>query len=87
MKYQIQIPDKIKKVLKKIPEKDSKRIVESINFLIEDPRPNGCKKIKGTLKDTKYRIRCGNYRVVYSVKDDVLIILIVEVGHRKDVYR
>ena len=87
MKYQIQITDKILKKLAKLPKKDKERIIEAIDSLVEDPRPNGCKKLKGNRTPLRYRIRAGNYRVVYSIQDEMLLILVVEVGHRKGVYR
>ncbi len=87
MKYQIQIADKILKKLAKLPKMDKERIVETIDSLVEEPRPGGCKKLKGNRTPIRYRIRAGKYRIVYSVQDKVLLILVVEVGHRKDVYR
>lgn len=87
MKYQVQITDKTLKKLEKLPKREKGRIIEAIDSLVEDPRPDGCKKLKGNITPIHYRIRAGNYRVVYSVQDDVLLILVVEVGHRKDVYR
>lgn len=87
MKYRIQITEKILKKLEKFPKKDKERIVEAIDSLVEDPRPEGCKKLKGNLKPLRYRIRAGNYRVVYSIQDEVLLILVIEIGHRKDIYR
>ena len=65
-------------------KKDRQRIVAAILNLADDPRPSGCRKLSG--KD-KYRIRCGDYRVVYSVLDVILVVTIVKVGHRSDVYR
>ena len=87
MKYQIQITDKILKKLEKLPKKDKQRIVEAIDSVVEDPRPDWCKKLRGNLTPIRYRIRSGSYRVVYSIQDDMLLILVVEVEHRKDVYR
>ena len=87
MKYQVQITDKILKKIERLPKKDKQHIVEAIDSLVEDPRPDGCKKLKGSLSPIRYRIRAGNYRVVYSIQDEVLLILVVEFGHRKDVYR
>jgi mRNA interferase RelE/StbE len=65
-------------------KKDRQRIVAAIAALAENPRPVGCRKLSG--KD-KYRIRCGDYRVVYSVEDVILVVTIAKVGHRSDVYR
>ena len=65
-------------------KKDRRRIVRAIRSLAEDPRPAGCRKLSG--KD-KYRIRSGQYRIVYAVRDAILVVTIVKVGHRRDVYR
>lgn len=64
---------------------DRKRIVTRIRSLARDPRPFGSEKLSG--KGDLYRIRVGRYRVVYSVGDPELVVLVVRVGHRKDVYR
>ncbi len=87
VKYQVQITEKILKKLERLPKKDQQRIVEAIDTLVEDPRPDGCKKLKGNRKPPSYRIRAGNYRIVYSIQDEMLLILVLEVGHRKDVYK
>lgn len=65
-------------------KKDRQRIVRVILSLAEDPRPAGCRKLSG--KD-KYRIRSGQYRIIYAVRDAILVVTIVKVGHRRDVYR
>ena len=65
-------------------KKDRQRIVRKIRQLAEDPRPPGCQKLSGR---DRYRIRQGPYRIVYSVEDDRLIVYVVTVGHRSDVYR
>jgi mRNA interferase RelE/StbE len=67
------------------PKKDRQRIVASILALAEDPRPVGCEKLAG--QSDRYRIRVGRYRIVYSIIDDELLVHVVRVGHRKDVYR
>ena len=67
------------------PRKDRQRIVAGIRSLAEDPRPPGCEKLAG--EDDRYRIRVGRYRVIYSVGDGELLVVVVRVGHRKDVYR
>ena len=87
MKYQIEITEKIEKKVTKLPKKDKERIIEAIDSLTGNPRPDNCKKLKGNNKPPLYRIRAGNYRIVYSIQDEVLLILVVEVGHRKDVYK
>ena len=60
------------------------RVAEHIRALGDNPRPPGCKKLSG---EERYRIRCGVYRVVYGIEDDRLIVFVVKVGHRKDIYR
>ena len=66
-------------------KKDRQRIVASIQSLARDPRPAGCQKLSGELD--RYRLRLGRYRIVYSVGDSELVVVVVRVGHRKDVYR
>jgi mRNA interferase RelE/StbE len=66
-------------------KKDRQRIVARIQSLAEDPRPPGCEKLTGP--SDAYRIRIGDYRVVYSVEDQQPAVTVFRVGHRKDVYR
>jgi len=65
--------------------KDRQRIVARILALADDPRPPDCEKLVGVRN--RYRIRMGRYRVVYSIADEALLVVVVRVGHRKDVYR
>jgi mRNA interferase RelE/StbE len=67
------------------PKRDRQRIVARIRSLADDPRSVGCEKLAG--ETDRYRVRVGRYRVVYSIADDELRILVVRVAHRKDVYR
>jgi len=62
-----------------------KRIVRSIESLADDPRPGGVKKLAGA--DDLWRLRVGDYRVIYEIRDRALVVLIIAVGHRGDVYR
>ena len=66
-------------------KKDRQRIVLRIQSLGENPRPSGCEKLAGHLD--RYRVREGNYRILYSIDDEKLLVDVVKVGHRKDVYR
>ena len=66
-------------------KKDRQRIVLRIQSLGENPRPFGCEKFSGHLN--RYRVREGNYRILYSIDDENLLVDVVKVGHRKDVYR
>lgn len=66
-------------------KKDRQRIVDPIRKLADDPRPPGVEKLSG-MKD-RYRIRQGDFRILYEIEDDVLIVVVVKIGDRKDVYR
>jgi len=82
--YKVEIVKSAIKELAKIPTKEAIKLTEKINELKENPRPKGCIKLSGT-KD-EYRIRAGNYRVLYTIEDNVLLVQVFKVGHRKDVY-
>jgi mRNA interferase RelE/StbE len=82
--YKIFFKRSVEKDLRSIPKKDLKRILDRINLPAEDPRPSGSEKLTG---QERYRIRQGLYRIVYSIQDNVLAIWVVNVGHRRDVYR
>jgi mRNA interferase RelE/StbE len=66
-------------------KKDRQRIVTAIRALAEEPRPTGSQKLTG--ETDRYRIRIGSYRIIYSIEDSDLIVLIVRIAHRKEVYR
>ncbi|HUT54187.1 MAG TPA: type II toxin-antitoxin system RelE/ParE family toxin [bacterium] len=85
MPYRITIERDAAKAMEKIPLRDRERIGRKIDGLADDPRPPGVEKLQGF--DDVYRIRSGQYRIVYQVEDDVLLVLVVRVGHRKEVYR
>jgi mRNA interferase RelE/StbE len=82
--YEVIFQVDIKKYLKKLPKNDGEKIFEAIETLSKEPRPRGVEKLKNRLG---YRIRTGNYRVVYTINDKKLIILVIDVNDRKDVYR
>jgi mRNA interferase RelE/StbE len=81
--YNVFIEKAVFKQLKNIPEKDYQKIMASIAALANDPRPPGCKKLKGR---SGYRIREGNYRVVYEINDKILMVTVIEAGDRKEIY-
>ena len=84
-KYRILIkPSAVKEIEAISPKKDRQRLVDRISKLADNPRPPRCEKLSG---QDKYRIRLGRYRIVYSIEDQDLIIYVVKIGHRKDVYR
>ena len=82
--YKLYIKPSAVKEIESLPKKDRIRIVQKIQGLTTDPRLPGCEKLTG---DDKYRVRQGRYRIVYSIKDQELIVIVVKVGHRKDVYK
>lgn len=82
--YKVCFRESVEKDFSVVPKKDLKKILCRIEALAENPRPSGCEKLTGR---ERYRVRQGQYRIVYSVQDEVLTVWIVKVGHRKDVYR
>ncbi len=84
MTYTINILRRAQRKLSKIDLRSQTRIIEAIRSLSTTPRPSGCKKLSGR---PAWRIRIGSYRVIYEIQENLLLILIVEIGDRKDVYR
>jgi mRNA interferase RelE/StbE len=82
--YKLLIKPSAVKELEALPAKDRRRLVARLQRLSSDPRPPGSEKLSG---HDLYRIRQGNYRVLYSVEDLALVVLVIKVGHRRDVYR
>ena len=82
--YSVFIKPSAAKELEALPQDDLNRIVPRIRGLSTDPRPSGCAKLSG---QERYRIRQGDYRIVYTVDDGQRAVLVVKIGHRKDVYR
>ena len=85
MTYTILTPKAVQKQLDALPDDVCDRIAVKILQLAENPRPDGVVKLKGT--DNEYRIRIGDYRVRYEIRDEELIILLLQCKHRKDVYK
>lgn len=85
MNYKIEISEKIEKTLKKIPEYGKILIIEKINKLAQEPRPPLCSKMEGM--SNVYRIRAGNYRILYSIDDEIITIIVLKIGHRQNVYK
>ncbi len=83
-KYRITIKKSAAKELADIPKKDLPKIVKRIQTLAQNPRPHGSQKLS---RKEQYRVRQGNYRIVYSVDDKVLAVDVVKIGHRREVYR
>ena len=82
--YRINVRKSAAKELGVFPTKDLQRIADKILALATDPRPFGAEKLSG---DPKYRIRQGVYRILYEVDDQALVVTIVKIGHRREIYR
>lgn len=84
-RYKVLIkPSAVKEIERISREADRQRIVERISALANDPRPTGSRKLSGL---ERYRLSQGPYRIIYAIEDDVLVVYVVKIGHRKDVYR
>ena len=85
MAYSISIDPAALREMKKLTSTVRREVASAINALADDPRPEGAKKLSGS--KSSYRIRVGAYRILYRITDKQLLILVVKVGHRRDVYR
>jgi mRNA interferase RelE/StbE len=83
--YRIQFKSSAAQQLDRLDGTMRARVDRKVDALAENPRPAGAKKLKGSSE--LWRVRAGDYRVIYSIHDDVLLILVVKIGHRGDVYR
>lgn len=82
--YSLTFKKSVAKDLRNIPNKEVERILKCIDLLRENPRADGCIKLSG---QERYRVRQGVYRIVYEIQESELIILVVKVAHRSDVYK
>ena len=85
MAYEVELEPQVANELRDSQRGDLRRVVDRIRQLADDPRPQGCEKLAGMTN--AWRIRSGNYRVVYTVDDRAQVVTITRVGHRRDVYR
>ncbi|WP_017179106.1 type II toxin-antitoxin system RelE family toxin [Actinomyces timonensis] len=84
MAYRIEVRPSVLKALRRINAKDRARIQGAIALLAADPRPPGAKPLRGR---PAWRARVGDYRIIYTIDDGVLLVVVVTVGHRREVYR
>lgn len=82
--YRLSFKRSVTKDFRSIPQEDVRRILARIDALALEPRPQGCQKLTG---QERYRVRVGRYRIVYEIRDDLLLVIVVAVAHRKGVYR
>lgn len=85
MSYRVELTTAAARQVRKLPRPIRDRVLEGIEELGEDPRPNESKKLAG--EQTAWRIRIGDYRVIYDVFDDELVVIVVRAAHRREVYR
>ncbi len=83
-RYEILIKPSAAREIEALPRKDRLRVVRRVARLADNPRPPGCEKLSG---QGKYRVRQGNFRIIYEIHDQNLLIVVVKVGDRKDVYK
>jgi len=85
MTYRIEVAPAAIRQLRKLDPAARRRLQAAIELLADDPRPSGAQKLVGGAGE--WRVRTGDYRVVYEVHDGVLLVLVVAIGHRRDIYR
>lgn len=85
MTYEVEITPAAKRQIKKLTKSIQQLIVERLEELVDNPRPPGIVKMEG--EENLYRVRVGDYRIIYQVQDRMLLIVVVKVGHRGNVYR
>lgn len=85
MSYAVQLAPAAVRQLRKLPPDGRRRIQAAIELLADSPRPPGAKKLVGSAND--WRVRTGDYRIIYEIQDGRLVILVVAVGHRRDNYK
>jgi len=83
-KFRLIFRQSVARDLRDMPRKDVVRILKRIVALSDDPRAPGCEKLSG---QERYRVRQGVYRIIYEIEDEVLAVVVVKVGHRRDIYR
>jgi mRNA interferase RelE/StbE len=83
-KYDLRIKPSAVKELEALQAKDRRRIISKIQSLAEEPRPRGCEKLSGR---DRYRLRQGDFRILFELDDDARAVTVVKIGHRRDIYR
>ncbi|MGD8151079.1 type II toxin-antitoxin system RelE family toxin [Ornithinimicrobium sp. Y1694] len=85
MTYRVEVAPAAVRQLRKLNPDARRRVQAAVELLADQPRPNAAKKLVGG--DGEWRVRTGDYRIIYEIRDDVLLVLVVAVGHRRDIYQ
>lgn len=85
MTYRVEVAPAALRQLKKLDPTARRRVQAAVELLAREPRPSGARKLVGG--DGEWRVRTGDYRIVYEIQDQVLLVLVVAVGHRREIYR
>ena len=85
MTYSVEFKRSAMRQLKRLPKNIQRRIADAVDRLADNPRPHGY--IQMETDDTLYRVRVGDYRIIYEIIDNKLVILVIRIGHRREVYR
>ena len=83
-KYKLRFKKSVTKDFKRFPKKDVRKILNRIESLVDNPRAEGCIKLSG---NENYRVRQGLYRIIYQIKDDILVVTVIKISHRSSVYK
>lgn len=85
MKYTVRLDPRTRKALDRLPGDMRGRVVRKLQALEDDPRPPGVEKLTGP--EDLYRVRVGDWRIVYAIRDRELVVIVIRIGHRREVYR
>jgi mRNA interferase RelE/StbE len=83
--YSVEIEVRAAREIRALPRREQEHVIARTEALARNPRPPGCVKLSG--HSELWRVRSGNYRIVYQIEDERLLVIVVKVGHRRDVYR
>lgn len=84
-RYRVEFKPSAARALTKLDRETQRRIIQKAEALAVDPRPQGVEKLAG--EQDAYRVRSGDYRIIYEIRDDILLVMVLKVGHRRDIYR
>jgi len=84
MAHSVEFKNSARKSIAALPEDIKIRVISAVMSLADNPRPSGCKKVRSL--DSAYRIRVGDYRIIYEVYDTALIVIVIRIAHRREVY-